>query len=113
METYHYTQWSVDGESVTKSRAYRRAVNGRNTGIGLMAGGGAGLIIGSALLTDGVLSIKRGRMNGYQTAGRIYEVYFGALFAVAGVSLTIPGAVVTARNSSKMRKIKARALENP
>ena len=118
METYHYAEWKVNGDgSITKSKAYIRAKHTRNIGIGLMAGGAASLVLGTAMIADGVTSIKRngGFFNNpdISNLGHFYEVYFGSAFAAAGLGMTIPGAVVFSRGVAHMRKAKERMSVAP
>ena len=111
IEAYHYADWHMSGDgTITGYKPYKREKSTRNTAIGLMAGGGAALVIGAALLGDGISYIKKngGIFNGNNDAaslGRIYEIYFGAAFLVPGIALTIPGGVTYAKATKKMKKL--------
>ena len=110
IEAYHYAEWNVSNDGpITKNKGYKRAIKNRNMGIGLMAGGGASLVLGAALMSDGITGIRRRSFNTSDLAitGRLYETYFGALFGIAGFGMAIPGGIVYARGVSKMKKIRA------
>ena len=115
--TYHYNEWAVgsDGRVKKMSRAYRHGLKNRNTGIGLLIGGGVALAGGIALLTDGATKIRRNGLfsgSGISSVGSFYEVYFGAAFTAAGVAMTIPGAVLLPRGTKQMKKAQER-MANP
>jgi hypothetical protein len=115
MKTYHYSEWNVNGDgTVTASKAYIRAKGQRNAGIGLLVGGGASLLTGVIMVADGATAIKRDGLlgNGLVGVGRFYETYFGAFFSVAGLAMTIPGAILLPKATSKMKKIKLRWAES-
>lgn len=114
-QMYHYSDWTVNGDgSVTTSKAYLRAKGQRNAGIGLLAGGGASLLTGIVMVADGATAIKRDGLlgNGLVGVGRFYETYFGAFFALAGVAMTIPGAILVPKATARMKKIKLRWAES-
>jgi hypothetical protein len=116
IDAYRYAEWSLSGDgSITKSKAYKRAVKNRNTGIGLLAGGTASLVLGSILMADGITHLRQDNWNAtgssLQHAQRFYETYFGAVFGVAGLSMVIPGFIVLDRGSTKMRQIKSKRME--
>ena len=110
IEVYHFQDWKLSDGNIATYKPYKRTKAERNTGIGLLAGGGAGLIIGAALVGDGVSFIKRngglfGGNDDIRMLGHFYETYFGAFFLAQGIGMTIPGAVIFARASKKLKKI--------
>ena len=118
MEAYHYADWKVTSDgALRKNRAYKRGLNNRNTGIGLLIGGCASLALSTVLLTDGIVHIRQA--NRYQAGsalyniGRFYETYFGAAFGAAGIAMTIPGAVLLPRGQKQMKKAVERMAANP
>jgi hypothetical protein len=104
-------EMNVGGER--SSRRYENALHKRNAGIGLTAAGGTCLIGGSALLAAGVIGVRNdnlygGTYNGYTYSPltHVVEIAFGAILAIAGTAMTIPGAILLARGQHDIKKYK-------
>lgn len=114
---YHYNEWSIGADGrPRRSRAYQNGRRNRNTGIGLLIGGAVSLTGGIAMLTDGIISIKRRNIysttSGLSEVGHLYEAYFGAIFTAAGLGMIVPGAILLPKGTRQMRRAQER-MANP
>lgn len=106
----------ADGEQdYRKTKAFKRALQTRKEGLGLIIAGPVSLAGGVPLLTTGIINfvndINQGTSsigdNFGPTVGHYMEIVFGALFTAAGVGMSIPGAILLAKGTQRMKKAKA------
>jgi hypothetical protein len=97
-----------EDDSYKRGRGYKMARSERNMGIAGLAVGGAFMILGSALLADGVHTYRSngGGIANPDNVGSFYEAYAGAVFLVAGTGLVIPGGIFTAKGVRHLARLR-------